>query len=559
MATLRSGWLGEARVARFEEMFAGYVGTEHAVAVQLVHRRDPPDAPRRRGGRRRRGDHHPMTYCATAHSRRRSGFADDPRSSAAIEAAIGPRTAAIVPSSPAGPARWTESRTLPAATGCSWSRTPPTRSAHRCAAGRRGRSGTPAASASTRRRRWRPARAAWSRRTTRTWRAGCGCTPTTACSSAHAWARRSDRRYRHQEAVVPGFKCNMTDLEVARHPPARAARRRDRAPRRPVGPLRRRARRVADRPARPRGGRRGARTALYSIGCGSTRPDGSGTGSSTSCSPRASSVGSTSRRSTCIATTARPSVIVRATSLGRRASELAPCRSRSPEASARRRSETWWRRSSGRAPGRGPNRMTSVPARPTVGHVNYSFFHSRRLHLLLPRGPAAVRPHLPDAHAGVRVHRWSSPAGARGRPLPLRGGRRLPVVRRRLVSACRDPPPASARGAGPGRRERTHRAAPAAPGRGPPPPGLGRGRAAPPQRRLLHAYFGSGVARARAEAPPRHPARLPPWATTSPRPSPHGGGGGSRRTRSRRTGRPAWRSSSSRGPLLAEGPTSGTS
>ena len=34
VATLRSGWLGtRARVARFEEMFAGYVGTEHAVAV----------------------------------------------------------------------------------------------------------------------------------------------------------------------------------------------------------------------------------------------------------------------------------------------------------------------------------------------------------------------------------------------------------------------------------------------------------------------------------------------------------------------------------------------
>jgi dTDP-4-amino-4,6-dideoxygalactose transaminase len=107
VATLRSGWLTTGpRVARFEELFAAYVGTRHAVAVasctgalhiSMIASGVGP------------GDEvitTPNTFCATAHAIVHAGarpvFVDvepetgniDPD---AVAAAIGPCTAAIVP------------------------------------------------------------------------------------------------------------------------------------------------------------------------------------------------------------------------------------------------------------------------------------------------------------------------------------------------------------------------------------------------------------------------------------------------------------------------------
>lgn len=107
LATLESGWLSTGpRVRRFEQAFASYVGAQHAVALNsctaglhlsLVAAGVGP------------GDEvitTPLTFCATAnvivHAGATPVFADvDPRTGnvdpAAVEAAITPRTRAVIP------------------------------------------------------------------------------------------------------------------------------------------------------------------------------------------------------------------------------------------------------------------------------------------------------------------------------------------------------------------------------------------------------------------------------------------------------------------------------
>ncbi len=104
--TLRSGWIGTGpRVARFEEMFAESAGTEHAVALSSCTAALHLTMVAAGIGAGDEVITTPMTFCATAnaivHAGARPVFADveadagtiDP---AAIEAAIGPGTAAII-------------------------------------------------------------------------------------------------------------------------------------------------------------------------------------------------------------------------------------------------------------------------------------------------------------------------------------------------------------------------------------------------------------------------------------------------------------------------------
>jgi dTDP-4-amino-4,6-dideoxygalactose transaminase len=225
VATLRSGWLTTGpRVARFEELFADYVGTKHAVAmasctgalhISLVASGLQP------------GDEvitTPITFCATAHAIVHAGgrpvFVDvDPETGLidpdAVVAAVGSRTAAILPVHLAG--RPCDMDRLGAiarrhgllvvedaahAPGAAW-------------AGRRAGSLGHAG--------------CFSFYATKTIATGEGGMLTTdddeladrARLYAHhglterTWTRDEGGRYRHQQAVVPGFKCNMTDIQAA--------------------------------------------------------------------------------------------------------------------------------------------------------------------------------------------------------------------------------------------------------------------------------------------------------------------------------------------------------
>lgn len=107
VATLRSGWVSTGpRVARFEETFRTYVGVEHAIAVgsctaalhlalTAIGIEDGDEVITT-----------PLTFCATANAILQAGgkpvFADVERESmtldpSAVEAAVTPRTKAIIP------------------------------------------------------------------------------------------------------------------------------------------------------------------------------------------------------------------------------------------------------------------------------------------------------------------------------------------------------------------------------------------------------------------------------------------------------------------------------
>jgi dTDP-4-amino-4,6-dideoxygalactose transaminase len=225
VATLRSGWLTTGpRVARFEEMFAARVGTKHAVAVgsctgaihlSLVAAGVQP------------GDEvitTPTTFCATAHAIVHAGarpvFVDvepdtgniDPE---AIEAAIGPRSAAIVPVHLAGrPCRMDRIEEIARRHGLLVIED----AAHAAGAslpdrhaGAIGLTGC------------------FSFYATKTVATGEGGMVTTDDAelaerirlysrhglSEETWTRSARERYRHQHALVPGFKCNMTDVQAA--------------------------------------------------------------------------------------------------------------------------------------------------------------------------------------------------------------------------------------------------------------------------------------------------------------------------------------------------------
>ena len=196
VSTLRSGWLTTGpRVARFEELFAGYVGTRRGRRGGLVHRSAAPLARGLRGGAGRRGDHHAHHVLRhRARDRSRRGPAGVRRRRSATRGTSTPmrsrppwaraRRRSCPSISRAGRAAWTGSRTSPAGTGCTSSRTRRTRRGPPGADAVRGRWEARAASASTPPRRSPPARAGWSRPTTRSWRGRSGCMPTTACRSA---------------------------------------------------------------------------------------------------------------------------------------------------------------------------------------------------------------------------------------------------------------------------------------------------------------------------------------------------------------------------------------
>ena len=225
VATLRSGWLTTGpRVARFERLFADYVGTRHAVAVasctgalhisMLAAGVEPGDEVITS----------PTTFCATAHAIVHAGarpvFVDveadtgniDPD---AIEAAISPRTTAIVPVHLAGrPCRMDRIEAIARRHGLVVIED----AAH--AAG---------ASAGGRRAGSMGVTGCFSFYATKSIATGEGGMATTddpglaekiRLYSRHGlsedtWNRSAGGRYRHQHSLVAGFKCNMTDLQAA--------------------------------------------------------------------------------------------------------------------------------------------------------------------------------------------------------------------------------------------------------------------------------------------------------------------------------------------------------
>jgi len=225
VATLRSGWLTTGpRVARFESAFARRVGAEHAVAVASCT-----------GGLHLSllaagvgaGDEvitSPLTFCATAHAIVHAGarpvFADvepatgnlDPD---AVEAAIGPRTAAIVPVHLAGrPCRMDRLEEIARRRRLLLVED----AAHAAGASYRGRAAGTIGDAG-----------AFSFYATKSVTTGEGGMVTVRDAElarrirlyAHhglgerTWNRDDGGGYRHQVSLVPGFKCNMTDMEAA--------------------------------------------------------------------------------------------------------------------------------------------------------------------------------------------------------------------------------------------------------------------------------------------------------------------------------------------------------
>jgi dTDP-4-amino-4,6-dideoxygalactose transaminase len=223
--TLRSGWLTTGpRVARFEELFADLVGTRHAVGVasctgglhisMLAAGVEPGDEVITT----------PTTFCATAHAIVHAGarpvFVDvepdtgniDPD---AIEAAIGPRTAAIVPVHLAGrPCRMDRIEAIARRHGLLVIED----AAHAAGASLGGR---PAGSMGL--------TGCFSFYATKSIATGEGGMVTTDDGdlaeqirlysrhglSEDTWNRSAAGRYRHQHALVAGFKCNMTDVQAA--------------------------------------------------------------------------------------------------------------------------------------------------------------------------------------------------------------------------------------------------------------------------------------------------------------------------------------------------------
>ena len=223
--TLRSGWLTTGpRVARFEELFAQRTGAAHAVAVasctgglhiSLVAAGVGP------------GDEvitSPLTFCATAHAIVHAGaqpvFADvDPRTGnvdpAAVEAAIGPRTAAIIPVHLAGrPCEMDELEAIARRHGLLLVED----AAHAAGAAYRGRAAGTIGDTGC-----------FSFYATKSVAIGEGGMVTARAADladrirlyAHhglgerTWDRDAGGSYRHQVSLLPGFKCNMTDVQAA--------------------------------------------------------------------------------------------------------------------------------------------------------------------------------------------------------------------------------------------------------------------------------------------------------------------------------------------------------
>ncbi len=225
VATLRSGWLTTGpRVARFEALFARRTAAEHAVAVasctgglhiSLVAAGIGP------------GDEvitSPLTFCATAHAIVHAGarpvFADvDPRTGnidpRAVEAAIGPRTAAVIPVHLAGrPCEMDELETVASRHGLLLVED----AAHAAGASYRGRSAGTIGDAGC-----------FSFYATKSVATGEGGMVTVRDGEladrirlyAHhglgerTYDRDAEGTYRHQVSLLPGFKCNMTDVQAA--------------------------------------------------------------------------------------------------------------------------------------------------------------------------------------------------------------------------------------------------------------------------------------------------------------------------------------------------------
>ena len=223
--SLRSGWIGTGpKVARFESMFRDYVGTKHAVAVNsctaalhlslVVSGIGPGDEVITT----------PMTFCATANAILHTGaipiFVDvnlatmniDP---ARIEAAITPRTRAILPVHLAGrPCDMERIEAIANKHGLLVIED----AAHTIEGRHHGRK-IGAISRLT----------CFSFYVTKNIVTGEGGMVTTDDDdfadkikmyalhgmSADAWSRFSDKGYKHYQVVFPGYKYNMTDMQAA--------------------------------------------------------------------------------------------------------------------------------------------------------------------------------------------------------------------------------------------------------------------------------------------------------------------------------------------------------
>lgn len=222
---LRSGWIGTGpKVARFESMFRDYTGARHAIAVNsctaalhlslVVSEIGPGDEVITT----------PMTFCATANAILHTGaipvFVDvDPKTlnidPARIEAAITPRTRAILPVHLAGrPCEMEHIEAIAKKHGLLV-----IEDAAHCIEGRYHGRKVGAISSLT----------CFSFYVTKNIVTGEGGMVTTDNDdfaakikmyglhgmSADAWSRFSDKGYKHYQVVFPGYKYNMTDMQAA--------------------------------------------------------------------------------------------------------------------------------------------------------------------------------------------------------------------------------------------------------------------------------------------------------------------------------------------------------
>lgn len=225
VATLRSGWIGTGpRVARFENMFREYIGATHAIAVNSCTAALHLSMIVSGLGRGDEVITTPMTFCATAnaiiHTGARAVFVDveadtgniDPD---LIEAAITPRTKAIVPVHYAGrPCRMDKIEGICRRHGLRLIED----AAHAIESTYRGRKIGTIGDLTC-----------FSFYVTKNVITAEGGMVTTNDDdfaakikmyalhgmSKDAWKRFSDEGYRHYEVVFPGFKYNMTDIQAA--------------------------------------------------------------------------------------------------------------------------------------------------------------------------------------------------------------------------------------------------------------------------------------------------------------------------------------------------------
>ena len=225
VATLRSGWIGTGpRVAKFEEMFRKYIGCEHAVAVNSCTAALHLSMVVSGVGAGDEVITSPMTFCATAnavvHTGARPVFVDvepdtgniDPDR---IEAAITPRTRAIVPVHYAGrPCQMDRIEALARRHGLLVIED----AAHAIESAHHGRKIGTIGDLTC-----------FSFYVTKNLVTAEGGMVTTSDGdlaakikmyalhgmSRDAWKRFSDEGYKHYQVLAPGFKYNMTDLQAA--------------------------------------------------------------------------------------------------------------------------------------------------------------------------------------------------------------------------------------------------------------------------------------------------------------------------------------------------------